>query len=115
MDDKPAFEKKWRTFLKENAADMVRGTTEKIKRFAKDDGSFGYTWGAPGVTAQGMPITVAGVVCGDVDGGCISATGTLGRVYAALDIKDVAPPLFNGKDLERFIEKLMEKARGGAR
>lgn len=107
--DKVAFETKWRSLIKDNAADMIRGTTTKIKKFAKADGSFGYTWGAPGVTAQGMPITVPGVVCGDVDGGCISATGTLGRIYAALDIKEIAPTLFTEKDLCVFINKIEQK------
>jgi len=104
-----AFNKKWRSEIKKNAADMIRGTGEKISKFAKCDGSYGYHWGAPSVHAQGMPVTVPGVVCGDVDGGCISSTGTLGRICATLGIKDIAPSLFTSDDLERFVKRIEEK------
>ena len=110
-DKKDRFVSVWREELKSRAASMIRGTSAKIKRFAKDDGSYGYHWGAPSAHAQGMPITVPGVVCGDVDGGCIASTGTLGRICAALDIKEIVPPLFDSVDLERFTERLLSSER----
>jgi len=107
--DTREFELTWRSVIKENAASMIRRTTAKIKKFAKDDGSFGYHWGAPSAHAQGMPVTVPGIVCGDVDGACLSSTGTLTRIQAALDIKEISPKLFSSCDLEKFIKRVEEK------
>lgn len=100
------FESTWRTYVQKSAVDMIKGTAKKIAKFSKDDGSYGYHWGAPPVNAQGMPVTVSGVVCGDVDGACLSSTGTITRMCDALGLSTV-PALFGAKDMEIFSRRLM--------
>ena len=100
------FESVWRTAVTENAADMIKGTASKIVKFAKDDGSYGYHWGAPPSQAQGMPVTIDGVVCGDVDGACLCSTGSLSRMCDALGLSDY-PSLFASYDMEIFSRRLL--------
>ena len=104
--DRQEFESVWRTEVTESAADMIKGTASKIAKFAKTDGSYGYHWGAPPVNAQGMPVTVSGVVCGDVDGACLCSTGSLSRMCEALGLLDY-PSLFGSYDMEIFSRRLL--------
>ena len=72
--------------LKRDAANMIRNTTEKTKKFAKEDGSFGYTWSTSPYKSQGAPVCPEGIVEGDVNGGGIALNGIWLRISAALDI-----------------------------
>jgi len=97
---------RYRATLVNNAAAMISGTSLKTAAFAKDDGSYGYTWGAPPVNSQGMPVSVDGVVGGDVNGGCVASTGIILNMCKALGIADIKPCLFRCADLQRFLDRL---------
>ncbi len=103
----------YRKVLADKAAEMIRATTKKTKRFAKENGAFGYTWGVPPLRSQGMPVSVPGIVEGDVNGGCISCTGVLNHMCSGLGISDIKPAIFYSADLAKFLERI-EKRRKNA-
>ena len=70
--------------LRENAAEMIRVTTEKTKKFAKPDGSYGYTWSSPPSHSQGAPVCPSGFIEGDINGGTIALTGIWSNMANAL-------------------------------
>jgi hypothetical protein len=72
--------------LCDNAAEMIRVTTEKTKKFAKPDGSYGYTWNSPPSHSQSAPVCPPGYIEGDVNGGFIALSGIWGHMCSALGI-----------------------------
>ena len=106
-DEKEEFSELWHTAIKDNAAAMISGTTAKTAKFAKLDGSYGYHWGAPPVNSQGMPVTVSGIVCGDVNGGCVCSTGIITYMCSGLGIDEIKPSLFYSADMEIFSRHLL--------
>ena len=86
--------------LKQNAADMIRVTTAKVKKFAKSDGSYGYTWNSSPSKSQGAPVCPEGIVEGDVNGGLIAISGALREMLAAIGVS-IKP--YSESDGLRFI------------
>jgi len=86
--------------LQENAAEMIRVTTSKAKKFVKDDGSYGYTWNSPPSASQGAPVCPSGFFEGDVNGGGIALNGIWGNMTSALGI---SMKLYSPSDGEKFI------------
>lgn len=95
------------SIIKPNALEMVRITTRKIKKFAKDDGSYGYTWDASPSTSQGAPASVPGSIEGDVNGGNIAFTGTFANMANALGFGGLKP--FGFRDFDVFIERASKR------
>ena len=94
-----------RNMFETNLVELIRATTDKTKKFMKEDGSFGYTWGAPPYTSQGAPVCPRGIVEGDINGGNIASAGVFRTMCAALGIK---VPVFSGEDFIVFIERIKE-------
>ena len=86
--------------LREKAADMITVTTEKTKKFAKPDGSYGYNWGAPPAASQGAPVCPSGRIEGDVNGGIIALNSIWINMSTALGIN---LNLYGAADGERFL------------
>ena len=80
---------KLKNLLKANATELIETTLRKVSKFKKSDGSFGYSWGSPPHLSQGAPVSVEGVVEGDVNGATISARSTMGTLLGLLDIKNI--------------------------
>jgi len=94
-----------RTALQEKAADMVRVTTAKTKKFQKEDGSYGYTWTSSPANSQGAPVAVPGTIEGDINGGCIALRGVWGNMSSVLQI---SVPLYYPSDFDKFINRINE-------
>ncbi len=87
------------------APELLRITTEKMKLFRKDDGSFSYcTWGAV-AKSQDAPVAL-GINEGDVNATMLIMNGASGAFFKALEIKPI--PVYDGDDYRRFIS-LLEK------
>jgi len=86
--------------------DIIRATTRKTAKFEKENGAFGYTWGVPPLTSQGAPVSVAEVVEGDVNGGCIAVTGVTRNMCDGLGI--TMPSIFGDADLYVYLKRLNE-------
>ena len=93
--------------LKEKAADMIRATTAKVKKFQKPDGSFGYTWNYPPSKSQGAPVCPPGIIEGDVNGGCIATNGVWRTMTTTLLGERI--PIFDRECFEDFISIINEK------
>jgi hypothetical protein len=91
------------SIIKPNALEMIKITTRKIKKFAKADGSYGYTWSTSPSTSQGAPASVPGSVEGDINGGFIAFTGTWSSMSQVLGISNIK--LFDETDFNAFIDR----------
>ena len=94
---------KLQDMLKSSLVDLIRTTTDKTKKFMKEDGSFGYTWGAPPYTSQGAPVCPPGIIEGDINGGTIATGGIFGSMCGTLGVK---VPIFSGDDFKVFVERI---------
>lgn len=92
-----------RASIKENAAAMIRSTTEKVKQFAKEDGSFSYDQEYSPYKSQSAIVAVRYTNEGDVNGGTIAYTGVWRNMCSVLEI-DVLPLTF--EDYMKFIERV---------
>ena len=75
-----------RATIKENAYEMLTTTTSHVAKFAKDDGSFGYTQDEVPYKSQGEIVAVKGTIEGDVNGGTIAFTGIWSSMCEVLEI-----------------------------
>jgi len=89
--------------MKEHVVELIRVTTEKTKKFKKEDGSFGYTWGAPPATSQAAPVCPHGIIEGDINGGTIATVGVFCNMCGALGVQ---VPIYSGDELENFVERI---------
>ena len=102
--------------LKENAAAMIRTTTKKSVSFAKEDGSYGYTWQYSPARSQNAPVAVPETVEGDINGGCIAVSGITRNMCAGLGVKNI--PIFRDSDFDAVLdifEQLREDCENGAK
>ena len=90
--------------LKANAEEMIRVSTEKAKKFRKDDGSFGYTWNYSPANSQNAPVAVPNTVEGDVNGGTIALTGITNNMLTALGITGLS--IYYPSDLKIFLHEI---------
>jgi hypothetical protein len=78
--------------MRSDAARLIRSTTEKSRYFKKDDGSAGYHWGECGTVSQSAPVSPAGFMGGDINGGSIATRGITTNMCWGLGIPFV--PMF---------------------
>ena len=90
-----------------DAEEMIRITTEKTKKFIKEDGSYGYTWSFSPAKSQGAPAAVPETVEGDVNGGTIALTAIVGNMTSALGISGLY--IYYPSDFEVFIKRAAER------
>jgi len=88
--------------LKENAAAMIRTTTKKSVSFAKEDGSYGYTWQYSPARSQNAPVAVPETVEGDVNGGCIAVSGITRNMCYGLGLKNI--PIWRDSDFDVVLD-----------
>ena len=79
----------------------IRATTEKVRKFAKPDGSYGYTWNSPPEKSQGAPVCPSGYIEGDINGGNIATNGIWRNMCATLEL---TIPLFDETDYQKLME-----------
>ena len=94
------------SIIKPNALEMIEVTTRKIKKFAKSDGSYGYTWSTSPSHSQGAPASVPDTVEGDVNGGNIAFTGTFSNMANALGFGGLKR--FGNSDFNIFLERVTQ-------
>ena len=87
--------------LKKNAAELIKITMQKARKFKKPDGSFGYNHGGVGGVSQMAPVAIAGTLEGDINGGNIATNGIWRNMCATLELKI---PLFDETDYEKLME-----------
>jgi hypothetical protein len=92
--------------LCDNVVALIRASTEKTKKFKKEDGSFGYTWSFSPARSQMAPVAVPNTVEGDINGGSIATRGIFGTMCSALGL-DI--PLFSPKDFEIYIDRIKKR------
>ena len=83
-----------------NAAELIKVTMAKAKKFKKPDGSFGYNHGGVGGVSQMAPVAIAGTLEGDINGGNIATNGIWRNMCATLELKI---PLFDETDYEKLM------------
>lgn len=87
--------------LKKNAAELIKITMQKARKFKKPDGSFGYNHGGVGGVSQMAPVAIAGTLEGDINGGNIATNGIWRNMCATLELKI---PLFDETDYEKLFD-----------
>ena len=92
--------------LRDNVVDLIRASTEKAKKFKKEDGSFGYTWSVSPACSQMAPVAVPNTVEGDINGGTIATQGIFGTMCSALGLEI---PFFDPSDFEVFIDRIKKR------
>ncbi len=88
--------------LLELAPELIRRTKEKVLTCKREDGSFSYNHNCTAYTSQGAPVALFGEPEGDVNGTCISSTGTIFSLCRALGIPKA--PIYGERDKEAFLE-----------
>ncbi len=87
--------------LRERAPELIAATMKKQGSFLSGDGGFMYmTTGSSG-TSQGLPVSVKGMLEGNMNATLLATTGTLYHMFAALDYPSV--PLLYEADYYKFI------------
>lgn len=92
--------------LRDNVVALIKASTEKMKKFKKPDGSFGYRWDISGSTSQGAHVCPGGVIEGDINGGSIATRGIFSNMTAALGLNI---PMFLPEDFEKYIARIKER------
>ena len=103
-----ALAEKCRKRLIENAPELIRVTGEKMAKCRVSDGSFAYFTEESGKTcpkSQGVPVGLADVREGDINGNGCSTQAPLRHMFPAFGVKE--PPFFCEEDAE-FIFELMD-------
>ena len=88
--------------LIELAPALIRRTKEKVLTCKRDDGSFSYNHNCTAYVSQGAPVALFGEPEGDVNGTCISSTGTIFSLCRALGIPNA--PIYGNRDKEEFLK-----------
>ena len=88
--------------LIELAPALIRRTKEKVLTCKRDDGSFSYNHNCTSYVSQGAPVALFGEPEGDVNGTCISSTGTIFSLCRALGIPNA--PIYGNRDKEEFLK-----------
>lgn len=92
--------------IQDNAAAMIKATTQKVVLFHKDDGSYGYTWTTSPSKSQGEDVALPDTVEGDVNGGTIALMGIYNTMCSALGIS--APKPYGYSDFMVFRDTLCD-------
>ena len=96
---------KIRKMLRDNAAEMIRTTGEKIAMCAVDDGSFAYFTASSGKacpTSQGAKVALDNIREGDINGNGCSTQAPLRNMFSAFGAS--MPSMFCPEDAELLFE-----------
>ena len=88
------------------AKSMIDNTALHIVGLKRDDGSFSYSRTGVNSTAQGCPISVPGVVEGNVNGNGIASLAVIQHIMKALELEEYEVPLFTEAERVMFIRIL---------
>ena len=86
----------------DNAAKMIVRTADKIKPFAREDGSYSYGPKGSCPTSQAAPVSHALIPEGDVNGNALATTGVTRNICSVLGIPEIK--FFTEADGELFYE-----------
>ena len=90
-----------------NAPTLIRATTEKVKLFLKDDGSFSYMPHITGSNSQGLPVAIYGTNEGDVNATYIISVAVTSHLFTIFGYKLI--PMFTPADRERMLNIIKSK------
>jgi len=82
----------------------IRGTTDKIIEFKKDDGSFSYGRQYSSSTSQGVTVCLSYQVEGDVNGNGIAISGVTSQMFSAFGLDNFKPIIFGDNCQRRFFD-----------
>lgn len=85
---------------------MIDNTALHIVGLKRDDGSFSYSRTGVNSTAQGCPISVPGVVEGNVNGNSIASLAVIQHIMKALELEEYEVPLFTEAERVQFVRIL---------
>lgn len=88
------------------APEAIRASKEKVLTFRKEDYSFSYTPSHTADQSQGVPVAVYGTNEGDVNATGICSNGIIGRLYAALGLREFYVPVFSPRAYSKFLDIL---------
>ena len=89
--------------MRARAPEAIRRSKEKIEKFKKADGGFSYKPAFASPTSQGVPVCIPYLPEGDVNATIISGPLLLKSIYAALNLKSVAVPMYGEEERKRFL------------
>ena len=92
--------------LLDNAPAAIRATTDKVLKFARDDGAFSYQQNRSTGFSQGAPVSIHMTVESDVNASVIASTGTTRNMYEAFGLTDFIVPFYDEDDKEKFMKAL---------
>ena len=90
--------------VRRSSKNAILHTIEKVKLFAKPDGSFSYCQKYPSPTSNGMPVCVPYTFEGDVNGTVLASTGLIVNITNALETPTVR--IFGRRELRILVTKL---------
>lgn len=103
----PELAKVQRQKVLDNAAMMIIRTADKIKPFAREDGSYSYGPKGSCPASQSAPVSHALIPEGDVNGNALATTGVTRNICSVLGITEIK--FFTEDDGELFFE-LIDKS-----
>ncbi len=95
----------------EMAAEGIRKSAEKVRRFKQPDGGLSYLPSSSCPTNQGAPSAVPDTPEGDVNGNGCGSVALINSIYSSLGLKDYAVPLYGPDELKLYISILEEKRK----
>lgn len=101
-----------RDIIRNNAAEMLSISAQKIAIFERDNGTYGiYSDGKAPANQYGAPIAVKDTVEGDINGANICSTGMLGQICSTLDIDEYIGlsrlPMYYESDLRAYLDIML--------
>ena len=101
-----------RDLIRDNAAEMIRITAQKLSIFERDNGVYGiYATGKAPANQYGAPIAVKDTVEGDINGANICSTGTLRTMSSTLGISEFIGlpilPIYYESDLRAYLKVML--------
>ena len=97
----------YRQYVRDNAADLINVSVQKLSKFRRSDGSYGLDVDTVRYTLYGNNVAVRGSVEGDVNGALVASTNTVNSIFVALSIKDIIGKvrinMFHDSDLDAFL------------
>jgi len=91
------------------APTAIRCSREKLSAFRTKDNAFVYSLTSNSTHSQGACVAPPTKNMGNVNATCISSTGTVRRLFSALELSSCQPPILDSTDWQHFLDTALRK------